>query len=42
MPGEQMRSVLDISHTQERARLDPEVSVADGLRERTVEWFTPA
>ena len=37
-PGEQERSVLDISHTRDSLDWTPEVDVATGL-ERTVEWF---
>ena len=38
MPGEQMRSVLDVSHAREALGWEPAVPVADGLA-RTVEWF---
>ena len=38
MPGEQMRSVLDVSFAREALGWTPEVEVADGLR-RTVDWF---
>jgi UDP-glucose 4-epimerase len=37
-PGEQQRSVLDISHTRQALGWTPEVDLEDGLRE-TVEWF---
>ncbi len=37
-PGEQQRSVLDISHTSEALDWRPEVDVETGLG-RTVEWF---
>jgi len=37
-PGEQARSVLDVSHIGATLGWAPEVGVADGLRE-TVEWF---
>jgi UDP-glucose 4-epimerase len=37
-PGEQQRSVLDISHTSEALGWRPEVDVETGLG-RTVEWF---
>ena len=37
-PGEQQRSVLDVSHARETLGWEPAVSVADGL-ERTVAWF---
>ena len=38
MPGEQMRSVLDVRFAREALGWTPEVEVADGLR-RTVDWF---
>ncbi|WP_412063170.1 NAD-dependent epimerase/dehydratase family protein [Rubrivirga sp. IMCC45206] len=38
MPGEQKRSVLDVTHTGEALGWAPTVNVADGLAE-TVEWF---
>ena len=37
-PGEQQRSVLDVSHTSAALDWRPSVDVATGL-ERTVEWF---
>lgn len=37
-PGEQQRSVLDVSHTAEALDWQPEVDVETGL-ERTVAWF---
>jgi len=37
-PGEQQRSVLDISHTRDALGWAPEVDVTTGL-ERTVDWF---
>ena len=37
-PGEQQRSVLDVSHAREVLGWEPTVSVGDGL-ERTVAWF---
>ena len=37
-PGEQRRSVLDVSHTGRALGWRPEVDVATGL-ERTVDWF---
>ncbi len=37
-PGEQQRSVLDVSHTAEALDWQPETDVATGLEE-TVEWF---
>ncbi len=37
-PGEQQRSVLDVSHTSEALGWQPEVDVATGLEE-TVAWF---
>ena len=37
-PGEQQRSVLDVSHAAESLGWRPEVSLEDGLRE-TVAWF---
>ncbi len=37
-PGEQERSVLDVSHTQRALGWTPEVDVARGL-ETTVDWF---
>jgi len=37
-PGEQQRSVLDVSHTSEALDWQPETDVATGLEE-TVEWF---
>ena len=38
MPGEQMRSVLDVSLAKEALSWTPQVEVADGLK-RTVDWF---
>ena len=38
MPGEQMRSVLDVSLAREALGWEPQVKVADGLA-RTVDWF---
>lgn len=37
-PGEQQRSVLDVSHAAESLGWRPEVSLEDGLR-NTVDWF---
>ena len=37
-PGEQQRSVLDVSLAGERLNWQPKVSIDDGLR-RTVQWF---
>lgn len=37
-PGEQQRSVLDVSHAAASLGWHPEVSLEDGLR-KTVEWF---
>ena len=38
MPGEQLRSVLDVGYAREALGWTPQVDVADGLA-RTVEWF---
>lgn len=38
MPGEQMRSVLDVRFAKEALGWEPAVDVADGLK-RTVDWF---
>ena len=37
-PGEQQRSVLDVSHAADALGWQPQVSLEDGLRE-TVQWF---
>jgi UDP-glucose 4-epimerase len=37
-PGEQQRSVLDVSHARRTLGWEPEVELAEGLRQ-TVEWF---
>jgi UDP-glucose 4-epimerase len=37
-PGEQQRSVLDVSHARRDLGWEPEVELAEGLRQ-TVEWF---
>ena len=37
-PGEQQRSVLDVSHSREALGWEPTVNVGDGL-EQTVAWF---
>lgn len=38
MPGEQQRSVLDVSHAKEVLDWQPETSLAEGLAQ-TVDWF---